>query len=535
MTTNYNSYSNDLTILETGGDKPWSNIVDSLGYNPSNSVWGSIISSEAGFATESVAYRFNFLEISEFIQESPVVAVFKVKVKYSLSCKPETNPSISLQSYLAVDGEDLGLNSQTVDGVATGEDNEVIKVAVVSFYTENIPTEEQLKNEKFQFVMSFDAENKEEEEIGIKVYQIEIEIVNGTGVGYLLIRTDDGLFLEYGNSIFLQNTEVGNQALSKFSIYNAGEQRVIIESNGIQSKEGLITFESNPWPSNSIEIDSQSYYENNFAYGTATPGLNLDSITILSDALIEEFEFYLSFTATSSLPNDVSIISPVYNNASISNNASLSISSFPINVTSIITIKINNTGTSNLIISSLTVSGSGGLSSGSIGAGSSISPSSYGNININLSTNTQGNKSVSVQIVSNSSTNSVYNFTFTYAVLQQSKIEFSEGFSSGSANSVLVNGQETDFGTVERDRSLLRYFVLKNSGIYKSLIINSITSSSSDMSVLGLPSLPYILIPNNGNAVTFSVGFETSEVGLKEGVLSIDYEEGSVYVPPTTP
>jgi hypothetical protein len=152
-----------------------------------------------------------------------------------------------------------------------------------------------------------------------------------------------------------------------------------------------------------------------------------------------------------------------------------------------------------------------------------------------LSTNTQGNKSVSVQIVSNSSTNSVYNFTFTYAVLQQSKIEFSEGFSSGSANSVLVNGQETDFGTVERDRSLLRYFVLKNSGIYKSLIINSITSSSSDMSVSGLPSLPYILIPNNGNAVTFSVGFETSEVGLKEGVLSIDYEEGSVYVPPTTP
>lgn len=251
--------------------------------------------------------------------------------------------------------------------------------------------------------------------------------------------------------------------------------------------------------------------------------------------MISRFAFGYQFSVTSTGPDLFSTIAPSYQGNTIVEGSSFSLSSFPIGVTTVITIRVYNTGSSSLIISSVTIGEDGNLSSGSIGPGTVIPPSFYGNININLSTNVEGSKSISVQIVSNSRTNSVYDFTLTYAVLQQSKIEFSEGFSSGSSDSVLVDGQETDFGTVERDRSLSRYFVLKNSGIYKNLIINSVTSSSASMPLSGLPSFPYTLIPNNGNAMTFSVSFETSEVGLKEGILSIDYVEGSVYVPPSPP
>jgi len=529
---NYNSFAEDLSILSVKEGESWSNATDSLGENSLENVYASATASKASFVTEHIAYDFKNTEISEFLEQYPVFASLKFTVRYSFHCTYGGGASLSLQPYIAMDGGDLGFSSQITDGVIGDKSEGEIKTAVVSFYFDNRPKNEDLSSEKFDFALSFDGTNPLEESVEIRVYSIGIEIVNATGVGYLLGRTESGFVIDDKATVSLD--DITNQAnSSKLYLYNVGEEKVIIQQGGISSSNNYITFEAPSWPTSVTEIPKSESIQVAFQYFSSIQGYNSDSIVVESDALASPFsvgyEFYVTTTGQDLFPT----ISPSYQGNTIARNSSFSLSSFPIGVTTVITVRVYNTGTSPLIISSVTISEDGNLSSGSIGPGTSIPPLYYGNINISLSTNIEGSKSIGVRVVSNSRTNSVYDFTLTYAVLQQSKIEFSQGFSSGSVNSALVDGQETDFGVIERDRPLSRYFILKNSGIYKSIIINSVTSSSTDMPLSGLPSFPYTLIPNNGNAITFSLGFETSEVGLKEGVLSIDYVEGSVYSPPT--
>lgn len=537
MVSNYNSFSEDLTVLSIKGGETWSNITSSLNDNALNDVWASVQSNKDIFTTENVAYNFKNTEIADFITQYPTIAALKFKVKYSFHCSKGGGSSVSLQPYVAIDGADLELNSQIVDGIANDDSEGLIKTAIVSFYLNNIPFNEYLYSDKFNFVMSFDGTNPLQETVEIRVYSIGIEIVNSSRVGYLLPVTESGLVIE--DKYLTSLPEVSRPGGGKFYLYNVGDEKVTIEKGGILAEKGYITFESESWPTAVTKISKGEFLQVPFTYFSNNQGLNKDTIIVKSDALISQFSFDYQFKVTSTDQGSFSNILPSYQGNGISEGSSFSLSSFPIGITKVITVRVYNTGTSSLLISAITVGQNGNISSGSIGPGTVIPPSFYGKININLSTNIEGSKSVSVQIVSNSRNNSVYNFKLIYAVLQQSKIEFTEGFSSGSSDSVLVDGQEKDFGTVERDRSLLRYFVLKNSGIYKTLIINSITSSSENMLLFGLPTFPYTLIPNNGNAMTFSVSFETSEVGLKEGVLSIDYVEGSVYIsnlpPPTTP
>lgn len=533
MASNYNSFAEDLNILMVKEGEAWSNVTDSLNDNPLNNVWAYVQSEKESFTTEHIAYNFKNTQITEFLTQYPTIAALKFRIKYSFHCDKDGGASISLQSYAAIDGVDLELNSQIVDGITDGNSEGLIRTAVVSFYLNNIPVNEDLYSDKFDFVISFDGTNPLQKNVEIRVYSVEIEIVNSTGVGYLLAVTESGLVMEDKDSTSLPN--ITNQpGSSKVNLYNVGDEKVIIQQGKITSQNGYINFDSESWPTVITEIQKSDFLSVSFDYFSGIQGTNEDAIIVDSDALISQFSFGYQFSVLTTGQDLFSTILPSYQGNPIGEGSSFSLSSFPIGVTTVITVRVYNTGTSSLVISSITVGEDGNLSSGSIGPGTVIPPSYYGNININLSTNIEGSKSVSVQIVSNSKTNSVYNFTLTYAVLQQSKIEFSEGFSSGSTNSALVDGQETDFGTVERDRPLSRYFVLKNSGIYKSLIINSVSSSSASMPISGLPSFPFTLIPNNGNAMTFSVSFETSEVGLKEGVLSIDYVEGSVYTPPTS-
>jgi len=531
---NYNSFAEDLDLLTTKEGETWSNVTDSLGENPLNDVWASVQSEKESFTTEHIAYNFKNVKIAEFIAQYPTTAALKFKVKYSFDCTKGGGASISLQPYVAIDGGDLELNSQIVNGITNDDSEGLIKTAVVSFYLNNIPVDEDLSSDKFDFVLSFDGTNPLQETVEIRVYSIEIEIINSTEIGYLLAVTESGFVMEDKDSTSLPDI-IKQPGGDKFYLYNVGDEKIIIPQGGISSENRYITFEAESWPTVITEIQKGEFLPISFEYFSQIQGPNEDTVVVESNALISRFAFGYQFSVTSTGPDLFSTIAPSYQGNTIVEGSSFSLSSFPIGVTTVITIRVYNTGSSSLIISSVTIGEDGNLSSGSIGPGTVIPPSFYGNININLSTNVEGSKSISVQIVSNSRTNSVYDFTLTYAVLQQSKIEFSEGFSSGSSDSVLVDGQETDFGTVERDRSLSRYFVLKNSGIYKNLIINSVTSSSASMPLSGLPSFPYTLIPNNGNAMTFSVSFETSEVGLKEGILSIDYVEGSVYVPPSPP
>lgn len=533
--SNYKSFAQSLTILTVKEGETWSNATDSLGENPDKNVWAGAQSGKASFVTEHIAYKFKNSEIAEFLSANPTVAILKFNVVYSLVCTKDSGASISLQSYLASNGDDIGANSQIVDGIIEDESQGLIKTANVSFYLKEIPSNEALSSEKFQFVLSFNGNNPNNDTVKIRVYSIELQVINGTGVGYLLAVTPEGLVLENKGVASLDQILTSQLGSNKVYLYNVGDEKVTINQGNITTEKGYINFASQSWPIVVTEIPKSAFLEVSFTYSSKYVGYNTDSVIVNSNASNNPFTIGYEFSVISTGGQDLfPNIALSYQGSTIAEGSSFSLSSFPLGITTIVTIKVYNIGTSSLTVSSVSVSGDGSLSSGSIGPGTVIPSLYYGNINVNLSTNIEGTKSISVQVVSNSIANSVYDFTLTYAVLQQSKIEFREGFSSGSSNSVLVDGQETDFGTVERDRSLSRYFVLKNSGIYKTLIINSVTSSSPNMPLSGLPSFPYTLIPNNGNAITFSVSFETSEVGLKEGVLSIDYVEGSIYQAPTT-
>mgnify|MGYP000958487635 FL=1 len=47
------------------------------------------------------------------------------------------------------------------------------------------------------------------------------------------------------------------------------------------------------------------------------------------------------------------------------------------------------------------------------------------------------------------------------------------------------------------------------------------------MTLIGVPSLPVTLLPNNANSISFSMSLSTDVVGLKEGNVVIDYSEGT--------
>jgi hypothetical protein len=94
-------------------------------------------------------------------------------------------------------------------------------------------------------------------------------------------------------------------------------------------------------------------------------------------------------------------------------------------------------------------------------------------------------------------------------------------------NVELVDGEEFDIGSIDRGKSYTKSYVLTNSGIYKNLLIDSLTASS-DLSIVGTYSLPFTLSPNSANSLVVTVLFDTITVGLRDGIFTINYSEGSV-------
>ena len=143
------------------------------------------------------------------------------------------------------------------------------------------------------------------------------------------------------------------------------------------------------------------------------------------------------------------------------------------------------------------------------------------NLNLSLITSTLGNKLVTVIVTSNDAINNPFVFTIRYSVLPHSSLTFF------ADNKSLVDGEKFDIGSIDKGKSYTKSYILKNDGVYKNLMINSLTASEN-LSIIGTYSLPFALAPLGANSLVVTVLFDTLSVGLKDGIFTINYSEGSV-------
>lgn len=510
----------------------WSDPNNSLGENESLSSFTEIITQENLFVTKSLEYYFKN-DIETFINDNPTTAILRFKIRYKLSLAndnetEESSPSISINPNLHIDGVNLNKNYQIKNGTANIKSNDQINTCEVSFFATDLPTSQELSDSLFGFSFYIDGNNQTLNTLDIKIYDILIEIVSGTGVSYPLCVID-GYYVDIGDSFSLPSISTNSTRNKTFYIYNAGDTNMIIQKGGITSQDtNLFYFSKNPFPSTTITtITPQNQFEVKFIYKNTIPKENIVSISITSNSTLSPSYFY--FTFISVVDSSAPLIELSYQGNKIDNFGIFSLSSFPVSVPTVVSVKISNLGSSSLSLYSILVSGDGSLASGSISSTGTIASSISGNININLSTSSLGNKTVNIKVTSNDNQNPNYEISLKYAVLAHSKVEFKEGFSSGKTEKTLIDGQTNEIGTVDRNVDLKRYFVLRNSGIYKTMIINSISSSTDDIAISELPTLPYTLFPNSANSISFYITLETKKVGFKEGSLLIDYTEGDVY------
>jgi len=233
--------------------------------------------------------------------------------------------------------------------------------------------------------------------------------------------------------------------------------------------------------------------------------------------------FILAFTYygiiyTSTVP----LLESRYNGILLEKNKVLALSSVPLNISNIISIEVYNKGTKDLAITSYTIAGNATIAAGTtLESGLSIQPNDFRLLNLNLNSAPLGNKSATVIIISNDAVNNPFIFTFAYSVLNQSNVVLYNG------SSILSNGDIVDLTSIDKGKSLTKSYILKNSGIYKTVSIDSIIVDSS-LTVSSSSSFPFSLLPNAENSLVFNIMFDTENAGLKEGSFTINYNEGSV-------
>jgi len=558
MATNYYEYSTayyEHTIADGDDGESWGSLANALGENVTLAAYASSSNSKPSFSTHSVDFTFSYLDIATHLDSNATTAVLKFIVRYEIS-RSDSNADVFCSIFPSTTKGDLSF--QTKNGVASLSNGNLdsVQTAEISVCISNIPSNDTLAGSEFGFSFFFECSNASEINVEVRIYDVQIQILSGTGTSYtLMAKEQNGIlteFYENGDTFYLPFISENQIGSFQISIVNAGTEPLLIPLGSISADTNGLSLLSYPYPDTDISLDFeksvniQGTYSRNKA-GSFASQLFLNSIT---DDALSAFSAFAAFTVEtfSQISDDVNLIpagpdigggdqDPIpslpsfmvvsYNSNSIANNNTLSLSSFPVDVQRIVSVNVSNLlieldmVQNSITISNITIRGDGNIGSNSMGAGTVLIAGQSSVINLVLSTSSIGNKEVFVDIYSNAQNAPLFSFSLTYAILEQYSIEFK------SDGVVLEDSQENDLGVVDRSREIIKNFTLQNSGIYKTIIVNSISVTHEEMTLIGVPSLPVTLLPNNANSISFSMSLSTDVVGLKEGNVVIDYSEGT--------
>lgn len=286
------------------------------------------------------------------------------------------------------------------------------------------------------------------------------------------------------------------------SVYSVNEDKVINLPYDILPLEGIFL---------KINIDT-----------SVVGNKSLSLIIISNDATNSEFKytFLFSVTAPSVSYPDIAIL---YNAGIIQQQSTVNVGKFAQESVGLVSFQIYNYAIPTLIIPQ------GGISVTSIQGNETVvfnpSESSIVNLSFNssstltvsLDTISLGQKSFVVVVTSNDPDENPFVFTVIYEIVKPFSLEVQQ-----SLNEVF-DGDLVNLGSFNHKSIINKTITLENGGISYGIRVTDILVDGSAI-LVGLPSLPFVLEPNNGNSVQFITRFDSSVLGKRNASLRIQWE-----------
>lgn len=345
-----------------------------------------------------------------------------------------------------------------------------------------------------------------------------IEVRFNTQSGEILT---DGGFRSIGS--FVQNTTTTITVYVK-NVGNTGSVLTIPQNGIFIESGGSATINSNPSSSGSINIvQGSSGISFTVNVGTSVAGNKSFEVVILSsDDSIPRHNhtFFFTVTPPSTLVPDIAV---VYNGSQIQNDSVVALGAYPKEGVANISFSIFNYATPDLIIPQegidLTLITGNELLTTDPAASNSVTLASNQSTTfvIGLDTAELGDKSVIITITSNDSNENPFVFTATYTISKAFDLIVQE------SSEEVTESETVNLGSFNKRTIINRNISISNRGISYGIRLLSV-SSDGEVSLIGVPSLPYVLQPNERNVVEFVARFGSATLGRKNASLSIQWE-----------
>lgn len=521
MSTILENYLLEPSFVSSGNNAVWTNQSEIIGSNPSNTRYAYVSSPDKNYTTDLFVSRFNdedrkaFLNTYENYEVSSITYYIKFKIQ-----SPNSNGSISMHMSLSLDDTVLSVTPKYKTSTYSSADSGVKTAEIVFDLTTGVPSRTNLLEAVSLFArFSFSASDMIVSQ-NIYVYEI-LQVINVEEIaGPIISITNNDVLIQDSVTIDLGSFIQNEPSQVSFSIKNNGSNDLIINSIQI-ANIGIKEISFVPLPTSISPTKKELLLVN---LDTSIQGeFNSQKLKIYNNSTnIPLFFLTITFKVISSNQSNPPTIVPFYGSTQIVKNRSFVINSVPLEISKTISLLFYNQGQSLLAINGVTISGDASIGAGTtLIAGSNISNANYAILNLSLITSTLGNKLVTVIVTSNDAINNPFVFTIRYSVLPHSSLTFF------ADNKSLVDGEKFDIGSIDKGKSYTKSYILKNDGVYKNLMINSLTASEN-LSIIGTYSLPFALAPLGANSLVVTVLFDTLSVGLKDGIFTINYSEGSV-------
>lgn len=526
MATTLTQYLFSSEQISSGDNILWIDQSNSHGENLTliNSSYTN--SSKKICVTDLFVGYFNYNDVSSFFETNPDLEISKIEyeVKYKVSISPGSESSDSvLDLYLSNISNKIDIKPDVIDNIYITPLDSGIKTAKFVFDSnvKGCPSVFQVNDDKFKIVLYISSNNPNESSILFEIYEVkQIITLSLLSIPNIRISTIDQDIENFiSNSDLFNFGSFLNETIfyRTYIIKNTGSSDLVIDSIALSSNIGFSSELSFPFT-----VGSGSSVSFTITFSGSSLGTYDESLQIISNSNINSvFDIVFRYTIVSSSATPP-LISVSYGSNIIQNNNISSLYSAPLNISKFIPLTISNIGSSNININSFSVVGDGTVGVGTdLSSRDPIAPNSSKTLNVLINTGSIGNKKINIVITSSEYQNNPLKLYFVYSVLPQISAFITDG------SKIIDNDSNTNIGSLDRGKSFVKSYFLRNSGIYKTMIVNSI-SGDKDLSIIGNYSFPFTLMPNSANSLAFIVVFDTNSPGLKEGSFIINYDEGSV-------
>lgn len=481
----------------------------------------------ASFSTVTVKYIFSDTAVTAWLANNSKNAYIEFRVEYDTEADASSY-SYNMNVFFSDSNSVQNIKYYISDHIATKADENIRKSAKIRIYAADMPSASMLKNPKFGINIYFNCTNPQSLNTRVTLYEISWYFESATNGSYLVAyneKLDKYALLE--ESLTLASVSKDVSAGAEIRLYNFGDTNVFFDANGITSDGSNFVF--NPRSDQTVNtVTPNSFlplyisYSGN-VYG-ATYSTAIRSVCTAYNILDNRFVFNLNFQV---LQQATGTLYLEFEGTDITADQSLVLSAYPLDVISKASITIKNNGNQNLIINSIQFNNSITRAEDCVADSTTLAVGQSNSIKFYVDVASLGTKTAQIVINTSDVNNTQKILDLIYNIKDQFKVVFKSGPSYSSTNDSLENNVTKSLGIVDKARTLKKSYSLQNDGVYKSVIINSITVNSVDLRLSNLPSFPYTLQIKNGNILNFDVDFNTATSGLKSGILNINYSEGN--------